>query len=179
MSKKVEIVGANPIVRLFDGEQVTAAVAVWIVDWSVKGRGVAVVLWHNDTVRVLGPDATLAHWLAEDFTRHFPEFADLPWTTPTVEKVPVDARVNLAAGLNVVAGDVIVETSKALDHRQFTTDSFEVGGRHYGLTMVIAPQGIAEVTIAGERIAGRPRISGESERPSSSAFVTAAEVWTR
>jgi hypothetical protein len=37
---------------------------VWQVDWSVRGCGPALVLWHAARVRVLGPDPDLAGWLA-------------------------------------------------------------------------------------------------------------------
>ena len=178
MSKEVEIIGANPIVRLYDGDEVTVAVSVWNVEWSVKGSGDAVVVWHDGAVRILGTDRKLAVWLAEDFTRHFPEFAELPWKDPVVQPWPVLARINLASGMSVAAGDVIVKTAQPLHRRQFQTDEFDLDGKKYGLTMVIAPQGEAEVVIGGRRVPGEPRLSGTPEKPSSSAFLTAAEVWT-
>lgn len=178
MAKDVKIVGANPLVRLFDDGEVTVAAAVWIVDWSVKGRGVAVVLWHDDQVRILGPDTDLSTWLATDFTRHFPEFKDLSWQDPSVEVIPVDVQLNLSAGMTVIAGDVLIKTSNTLDYRQFSTDSFDLDGEKYGLTMVIAPQDDASVMVAGRDVPGEPSKNDDDEAPSSSAYLTAAEVWT-
>jgi hypothetical protein len=178
MSAEVKIIGANPIVRLFDGDEVTAAVSVWTVDWSVKGSGDVVVAWHDGDVQVIGLNTELARWLAEDFTRHFPEFADLPWSDATVLPLPVAIDIDLASGMSVMAGDVAVRTSTTMGCRQFSTDTFDVGGIDFGLTMVIAPQREAAVSVRGLPVPGEPRLSGTAQRPSSSAFLTAAEVWT-
>ncbi len=43
----VILCGANPGVRLFEGDTVTAFASVWTVDWSVRGAGTALVLWHD------------------------------------------------------------------------------------------------------------------------------------
>jgi hypothetical protein len=76
---RVILCGANPGVRLFDGDVVTAYASVWVVDWSSLGSGSAIVLWHADAVRVLTDNPELGHWLERDFTRHFPEADGLPW----------------------------------------------------------------------------------------------------
>lgn len=51
-SRTVVLVGANPGFQLFDGDQVTAYVSAWRVDWSPLGAGTAVIRWEDDEVHV-------------------------------------------------------------------------------------------------------------------------------
>jgi len=175
------LVGANPLVRLFgsDATTVTALASVWVVDWSVRGRGTALVLWHAGEVRALGSDPGLAYWLAQDFTRHFPEAAGLPWPEPVPHEVPVHVDLDLEKGLTATAGDVTVELSGVLDRRVFATDAFDLGGVPHGLSLVLAPVAGAAITVGGAPVEGHVLRSGPPERPSSSAFLAAAEVWRR
>ena len=179
MASQVILVGANPIVRLFDGDAVTAFASVWVVDWSPRGSGTALVLWHRDRVRVLGADPELAAWLADDFTRHFPEAESLAWRRGEVETEPVAVDVDLTDGLRATAADVTVRASGILDRRTFATDSFELDGHPYGLSLVLAPAAEAGIRVAGAELPGDVRLTGTADRPTSSAFVTAAEVWSR
>lgn len=179
MSSEVILVGANPIVRLFDGDTVTVFASVWIVDWSPHGTGTVLVLWHDGRVRVIGENPTLARWVAEDFTRHFPEAAGLDWRTGEIETEPVDATIDLAAGMTVTAAGVAIAASEVLDRRTFATDDFALDGRPHGLSLLLAPVATASVGIGGEPVPGTVRREGSERRPSSSAFLTAAEVWTR
>ncbi|MGH8880367.1 MAG: hypothetical protein ACRD0P_23935, partial [Stackebrandtia sp.] len=179
MSSQVILVGANPIVRLFDGGTVTAFASVWVVDWSVRGSGTALVLWHDDRVRVLGENPALAAWLAEDFTRHFPEAEGLAWDCGAVEAEPVAVDIDLDTGLTVTAADVTVRANVILDRRTFATDSFDLGGRPHGLSLLLAPAAEAEIRLDGKPVPGTVQRGGTDERPSASAFLTAAEVWTR
>lgn len=172
-------VGANPIVRLFDADgAVTAFASVWVADWSTHGSGTALVLWQEGSVRVLGADTGLARWLERDFTRHFPEVAGLPWPEAAVEEVPVDVRLDLDS-LTVRAGEVEVTAEGVLDRRAFATDSFALDGVAHGLSLVLAPVSHGSIRVGGVELPGTVTIEGTPERPSSSAFLTAAEVWTR
>src|ERR1044071_2131582 len=95
----VILAGSNPGVRLTDGDVVTAFASVWTVDWSVRGAGTALVLWHDDRVRAVSADPDLAGWLAQHFVRHFPEVDGLPWPEPEVEAAPVSVGLDLTTGL--------------------------------------------------------------------------------
>ena len=39
MGHELALVGANPTALLWDGDQATAFVSVWQVEWSVEGPG--------------------------------------------------------------------------------------------------------------------------------------------
>lgn len=173
------LVGANPCVRLFDGETDTGFASVWRVDWSVRGRGDALVLWHDGQVRVLGSDPELAYWLADYFTRHFPEVAGLPWPEPRVERADVRIALDLAYGLTAEAGDVTVRMAGVLARRTYATDAFALDGVPHGLSLVVCPVAEAGITVAGRALPGEVKREGTPERPSSSAFLADAEVWSR
>jgi hypothetical protein len=173
------LVGANPGVRLYDGDTLTAYVSVWRVDWSVHGSGTAVVLWRDGQVRVIGEDSGLATWLERDFVRHFPEADGLPWPEPVVETAPVHVDVDLVTGLHATAGDLEVRASDVLDRRTFATNEFALDGVDHGLSLVLAPCGSASVWLGGDPVPGAPEVGGTPDRPSSSAFVAVAEVWSR
>lgn len=174
----VLLVGANPGLLLHDGGERVAFVSVWRVDWSVRGSGAVLILWHGGAVRLLAPDPELAGWLAGGFTRHFPEVAGLPWPEPAYERADVKVRMNLETGMRATAGDVEVELSEVLDRRRAGTDDFDLGGVQHGLSLVYAPCRRAGLTIAGRQVAGEPELGGTPERPSSSAFLAEAEVWS-
>lgn len=171
----VLLCGANPGARLFDGDTVTAFASVWTVDWSVRGAGAALVLWHGGRVRVLGADPELAGWLADYFVRHFPEVDGLPWPAPTVERADVAVGMDLGSGLHATAADVEVAMSGVLDRRTFRTGDFPLDGVPHGLQLLLTPMAEATITVAGQRLPGAPKVSGTS----SSAFLAAAEVWSR
>ena len=173
----IVLVGANPGVLLRAGGEVTAFASVWQVDWSERGTGSAVVLWHAGRVRLLGPDATLSSWLADTFVRHFGEVAGLSWE-PTVEEAAVDLDFGLDRGLTAKAADVAVEASGVLDRRVFTADGLTLGGMRYALTNVYAPCRDARITVGGTPVPGSPEVDESGDRPSSSAFLAVAESWT-
>lgn len=179
-ARRVILAGANPGVRLFDAEgQVTAFASVWMVDWSIQGAGTAVVLWHEGRVRVISADLGLASWLDQYFVRWFPEVKGLDWPAAVPERQPVQVSMDLSDGLSVKAADVGLELSGVLDRQQFATDNFPLGGVSHSLSLVIAPVRSAALTIGGEPVAGTVQVDGPPERPSSSAFLTTAEVWSR
>jgi len=171
--------GANPGVRLLDGDTVTAFASVWSVDWSERGAGNALVLWHDGAVRVLGADTDLASWLASYFVRHFPEVAGLPWPEPVVERADVSIALNLTSGLVARAGAVEVTMSGVLGHRTFATDDFALDGVPHALQLLLAPVSDATITVAGQQLPGAVEVGGTPDRPSSSAFLATAEVWSR
>ncbi|HEX6361138.1 hypothetical protein [Actinophytocola sp.] len=176
---RVILCGANHGVRLYDGDRVTAYASVWVVDWSERGCGNAIVLWHNGVVRLLAENAELGRWLERDFTRHFPEADGLPWPEPTPETVWVNVGLDLARGFSARAGDVEITGSTILDRRAFETDEFVLGGVQHGLRLVLAPIAEATINIGGKRVPGVVTSGGSPERPTSSAFLTTAEVWSR
>ena len=175
--RRVILIGANPGVRLFDGGRLTAYASVWRVDWSPHGRGTALVLWADGAVRVIGDPAGLARWLERSFVRFFPEVDGLSWPEPEVEPAAVHINLDLAHGLRAQAADVEVRVSGVLDRRSFSTDEFDLGGRKHGLSLVIAPCSAASIHRAGLQLPGNPRVDGSPERPSSTCFLTDAEVW--
>lgn len=175
--RSVILAGANPGVRLFDGDTLTAYASVWQVDWSTHGSGTAIVLWHDGVVRVLSSRPDLAEWLESYFTRHFPEVDGLPWPRPTVERRPVGVDIDLERGMRARSGDVAVEMTGVLDRRVSITDEFDLGGQEHSLMNLFVPCADAEIRIRGRRLPGSVTRTGTPERPSSTAFLATAEVW--
>src|SRR5688500_9446731 len=125
-ARRVLLVGANPGVSLFTGERLTAFASVWIVRWSERGSGRAIVVWHDGRVRVLATDRELGYWLSQHFTRNFPEVAGVPWPEPEVRRADVDVTLDLATGLDARARDVRVRMGEVLHRRTFSTDEFDL-----------------------------------------------------
>ncbi|GAA1175032.1 hypothetical protein GCM10009584_15520 [Ornithinimicrobium humiphilum] len=177
-TRKPVLVGANPGLQLFDEDGAcTAYASVWRVDWSPHGTGDALVLWQPDGVTVCSSRRELARWVTEDFTRHFPELDGLPWHDPVYRPWPVLLHLGLADGLVARAGTIEVRASGVLDVRSFTTDTFDLGGSEHSLHLVLGPCAEGSVRVGGRRLPGQITRGGTPERPSSSAFVTEAEVW--
>jgi hypothetical protein len=173
----VVLTGSNPGVLLRDGGTVTAFASVWQVDWSERGAGRAVVLWHDGRVRLLGPDPALSEWLAETFVRHFGEVDGLPWAPVAAERVDVEIDLDLGRGLLAKAGDVTVEVADVLDRRPFAMSGLTFAGVEYALANVYAPCRTARITVGGTAVRGQPEV--DEARPSSSAFLAVTESWTR
>lgn len=179
---RVILCGANPGVRLVDEadhKTVTAFASVWQVDWSERGAGRAIVLWHAGAVRVLTDNPELGAWLEGGFTRHFPEAEGLAWTSPAPELATVTYDIDLAHGLRASAGDVRVALSGVLDRRAFATDEFPLDGVPHGLRLVVLPMAQAQIVVDGRSLPGVVDRGGTDERPQSSAFIATAEVWLR
>lgn len=172
------LVCANPGLLLHDpaGKRVAFA-SFWRVDWSVRGAGRALVVWRGGEVRVLGTDVGLATWLAQDFTRHFPEVRGLPWGEPVVERADVAYDLELGTGLTASAAGVTLNLAEPLDHRRAHTDGFDLAGVPHELSLVYAPCARGTLSIAGERAPGLPKVR-RGERPVSSAFLADAEAWS-
>jgi hypothetical protein len=177
--RDVIVVGANPGISLFDGETVTAYASVWQVDWSPDGAGNVLVLWRRDEVRLIGSNAPLARRLEREFTRFFPEVDGLPWPRPRVERHPVYVDIDLNTGLRAIGGDVVVLLSEVLQRRTFATDEFDLGGVPHSLSLVLGPCAEGRIIERGRGLPGEIQRGGTPEQPSSSAFVTEAEVWKR
>ncbi|GLZ82057.1 hypothetical protein Afil01_68640 [Actinorhabdospora filicis] len=180
----VLLVGANPMIGLKDAEGPTAIASVWVVDWSAHGPGNVLVLWRRGLpVRVLGANLELARWLTEDFTRHFPEFHGLDWTVGGLEETRVTVSLDFD-GLAVTAGDVAIAAGDVLDRRTFATDVFPFGDLVRKLSLVYMPVTRAAIRVGGEELPGGVVLEGGADdlpgtqRISSSAFLTAAEVWS-
>lgn len=171
------LTGANPGVLLRSAGTVTAFASVWQVDWSARGAGRAVVLWHDGRVRLLGPDPDLAEWLTDTFVRHFGEVDGLPWAPGPVERTEVELDLDLGRGMVARAGDVTVELDGVLDRRVFAMDGLQLGGVTYALSNVYAPCRTARVTVAGAVVPGEPEV--DPDGPSSTAFLAVNESWTR
>jgi hypothetical protein len=169
--------GANPAVSLFTPDQPDVPVAfacVWRVDWSTHGPGEALLLCYDGAPRLVTPAPDLGRWLANDFTRHFPELEGLAWSEPVVTVAPVRIESDPAEGVRAEGADIRMEITGPLDRRAYTTDSFP--GNGFGLSNVYAPCRDGAVWLAGQRIPGAPLVT-EAPRISSTAFLADAEVW--
>ncbi|MER7596770.1 hypothetical protein [Streptomyces hydrogenans] len=176
--RKPILVGANPGLQLFDGAgSCTAYVSTWQVEWSTHGAGNAFVLWRPDGVRAVGEDPHLTLWLAEHFVRHFPELDGLPWSAPRFHRSAVQVRLDLASGLRAWGGGIDVSMAEVLDRRAFATDRFPLAGVDHSLSLVFGPCGRARARVDGRVQPGGISRGGTPNRPSSSAFLAAAEVW--
>ncbi|WP_223205769.1 hypothetical protein [Streptomyces xanthii] len=176
--RKPILVGANPGLQLFDGSGAcTAYLSTWQVDWSTHGAGNAFVLWRPDGVRAVGEDPELTLWLADHFVRHFPELDGLPWPAPRFRQAAVRVRLDLASGLWAGGGGIEVSMGDVLDRRAFATDGFPLAGVEHSLSLVTGPCGRARVRVDGRLQPGEISRGGSPGRPSSSAFLAAAEVW--
>ncbi|HLU44814.1 MAG TPA: hypothetical protein VKZ67_07355 [Natronosporangium sp.] len=179
----VRLIGANPGLRVFadDGEgELLGYASVWRVDWSPYGTGPAVVTWYDQRPRVISPSAELGRWLADEFTRHFPEVRGLPWPEPEVTVAPVTLEQDLSHGVRAVAANVEVEITDPLDRRLVRVDDFDLGGTPYQLSTVLMPCRRGVIRIDGTPLPGAPRLRNldSPELPvSSSAFLADAEVW--
>ncbi|MDI1461191.1 hypothetical protein QEZ54_09455 [Catellatospora sp. KI3] len=175
----VRLMGANPGLTLFDESGArTAFASVWRVDWSERGSGSALVVWHDGAVRVVTEDAPLGEWLAADFTRHFPEVSGLPWPAPAVVRAPVELDYDLSAGVRARAAGATVEITGPLDRRLIQAPGFDLGGVPHLLSTVYIPCAEGVLTLDGAAVAGTPRVTREP-RVSSTAFLADAEVWCR
>lgn len=176
--RKPVLVGSNPGIQLFDAAGAcTAYASIWRVDWSTHGSGEALVLWTPRGVTVASKDTRLARWLWEDYTSLFPELEGLPTPAPHFLRQQVHIDLDLASGLVARAGSVTVRLARVLDHRWVDVPEFTLGDRSESLNFAFAPCGQGTITVAGHRLPGQIEVGGTPERPSTSAFLSEAEVW--
>jgi len=162
----VLLFGANPGLTLAGGGRTVAFASAWRVDWSVRGPGTALVLWHDGRVRVLTEAPELGRWLAEAFVRHFPEVEGLPWPEPEVSLAAVRLELDHAAGLRASAGDVELEITGAGPPRAITVERFPGNGLR--LSNVYIPCRTGRLRLGGAEVAAA----------SADAFLADAEVWS-
>lgn len=179
MGHELAFVGANPAALLWEGDQATAFVSVWQVDWSIEGSGGALVLCRPGELRVLCDPPLLGRWLFDTFLTHSSELGqfDLP-ARPTVEKASVRIDLDLTAGLHASAGDVSVRITGILDRRRTLDSGLRLGGIPWSLSQVYMPCRSARIEAGGAVVPGVPRIQ-DSPQVGSSAFLAVAETWAR
>lgn len=162
----VRLIGANPGMTVHADGRLRAFVSAWRADWSERGPGHALVLWHEGHTRVLGPTPDLGRWLAAEFTRHFPEVRAEHWPDPEPTITPMTWDQNLATGLTASAADVTVTITGPQDRRLVHDDAFDLGGVAHLLTTVYMPCATGTLTIAGTPIVGQTH-----------QYLADAEVW--
>ena len=155
-----------PSALLWDGDQATAFVSVWQVDWSIEGSGGALVLCRPGELRVLCDPPLLGRWLFDNFVTHFRELAhfDFP-ARPTVEKAAVRIDLDLTAGLHASAGDVSVRITGILDRRRTLDSGLRLGGS------LVAVAGLHALPVGPDRSRRRRRArrAPHPRRPARSA----------
>jgi hypothetical protein len=180
MGRDLAFVGASPSALLWDGDRASAFVSVWQVDWSSEGPGGAVVLAREGELRILCDPPLVGRWLFDTFVSHMSElnhFEKLP-ARPHVEQAPVKIEVDLVSGLTASAADVTVRISGILDRRRQLENGLRLGGVPYSLSHVVAPCRSARIEVARSVVPGSPRVE-DRDPVSSSARLTAAEIWAR
>ena len=179
MGHELVFVGANPAALLWDGDQATAFVSVWQVDWSQEGSGGAIVLCRPGELRVLCDPPLLGRWLFDTFVSHSRELHHLERPArPTVERTPVKIDLDLTAGLRASAGDVSVHITGVLDRRRVLDQGLRLGGVPWSLCNVYAPCRSARIEAGHAVVPGVPRIK-DGPPVGSSAFLAVAETWAR
>jgi hypothetical protein len=176
-ARRILLVGANPCVTLFDGEERTTFVSVWRVDWSPRGSGTAAIVWMDGAVRVYGANRALGAWLERTIVRWTPEALALDWSEPRFVETDVMVSTDLASGMSALSPGLAVLLRSPLDLRPFETDDFVLDARPHSLRLALAPMRNAVVRVDGRTRSGRVDVAGPASRPTSSAFVADAEVW--
>jgi hypothetical protein len=179
MGTDLAFVGANPAALLWEGQEATAFVSVWRVDWSPEGSGGALVICRPGELRVLCDTPLLGRWLYDNFVVHSSELDhfDRP-ARPTVERAEVRVDLDLAAGLSASAADVTVHITGILDRRRTLDSGLRLGGIPWSLSRVYAPCRSARIEAGKAVVPGLPRIQDRAP-VGSSAWLTVAETWAR
>ncbi|WP_412539011.1 hypothetical protein R8Z50_24555 [Longispora sp. K20-0274] len=164
----VRLICANPCLMLTVDDERVAFVSAWRVDWSERGAGNALVLWHAGRPRVIAPDAELGRWLAEDFVRHFTETKGLPWADLEVTVAPVTFHLDLATGLRAAGADVEVTIGGPTGMALQGVEAYPLGDVSNALTLVYVPCSSGTLSVGGAGVTGDV----------AAAFLTDAEVWS-
>jgi hypothetical protein len=168
--------GANPCVTLYDDGRATAYASVWRVDWSLRGRGAALVLGTREQIRIIGPDAALGAWLGTEFNRHLTRVSDgISWSEPTYTVAQVEFHLDLAEGLRATADDVSVAITGPIERYLTRNDEYDLGGTPNILSTVWIPCRYGAISVGGIQLPGSARV--DLAKPMSSAFIADAEVW--
>jgi hypothetical protein len=172
----LRLMGANPCVTLYDGERVTAYASAWRVDWSVRGRGHALVLGTPDRIRIICTDAELGGWLGAEFNRHMTGVsAGIMWSEPELTVGPVQFELDLATGFSASADDVMVEITGPLERYLTRNDRYQLGENQNILSTVWIPCRTGSISVGGIPLAGAIKV--DATKPMSTAFIADAEVW--
>lgn len=116
---------------------------------------------------MVATDVELGRWLAQEFTRHFPEVQGLDWPEPAVEAGDVVLELDLARGMTAWAADITVTLRNPGEPRLFTTDAFELGGVRHSLSTVVAQCSQGSVELGSVPLNGVVK-----------GFLADAEVWS-
>lgn len=175
----IVLIGGNPGLLLHSEDGPTAAASLWTVDWSIWGSGVVLMAVDRSGWRTVGTDEHLARILLERFNLHFPEFSTFA-DDRRVQHVDaeVEIRSDLRSGLQALGGGIELRLADVKDRRQFSDPAFPLGELTMSLANVYLPCGMGELTIDGERIAGRPQCVQQDGRWTSSGYLAVAEVWS-
>ncbi|WP_129668897.1 hypothetical protein [Phytoactinopolyspora endophytica] len=181
----VEFIGANPNVTLFRGPAKAGFVSLWEAEWSVRGPGVAVLAWidGDPQVRLLTPEFGLGTWLADTFSRHFPELSDLPEIGEPVECEVREWRVTSDHVRARVTGEdgsrVAVSIGQPFAARPGHVVDWELGDARWTLTNLQTFCMDATLEVDDARVLGRAVVNEDGDRPISTAFIATHETWTR
>ncbi|NED99031.1 hypothetical protein [Phytoactinopolyspora halotolerans] len=181
----VEFIGANPNVTLLRGQDRAGFVSLWEAEWSIRGPGVAVLAWTDgeEQVRLLTPEFALGSWLAETFSRHFPELSGLPDIGEPVEcevrewRITADyvrARVTAEDGSRVA-----VSIGQPFASRPGQVSDWELGDACWTMTNLLTFCTDATLEVDDARVFGRATVNEDDEQPTSTAFIATHETWTR
>lgn len=134
----LRLVGANPCVTLYGGDQATAyAFGVWT---GRSGSGHALVLATRERIRIIGPDSDLGSWLGSEFNRHIRSVsAGIRWSEPELTVAPVRFDLDLAMGFRASADDVTVEITDPIERYLTRNDEYDLGGTPNLLSTVWIP----------------------------------------
>jgi hypothetical protein len=179
MGHELVFVGANAAALLWDGDDATAFVSVWQVDWSTEGSGGGILLCRPGELRLLCDTPLLGRWLFDTFVTHFRELEHFERPArPTVERANVKIDLDLVSGLSASAADVSVHITGVLDRRRILDSGLRLGNVPWSLCNVYAPCRSARIEAGHAMVPGVPRIQ---DRPQvgSSAFLAVAETWAR
>ncbi len=172
----LRLMGANPCVTLYEGGRATAYASVWRVDWSLRGKGHALVLGTPERVRIIGPNRDLGASLGAEFNRHIRGVsAGIAWREPEFSLAPVRFELDLETGLRAAAGDVAVEITGPIERYLTRKNDYDLGGTLNILSTVWIPCREGAISVGGNRMAGAIRL--DEAQPISSAFIADAEVW--
>lgn len=172
----LRLMGANPCVTLYDAGRATAYASVWRVDWSLRGKGHALVLGTPGRVRIIGTDVELGAWLGAEFNRHVKSVsAGIAWSEPEFTVAPVRFALDLEKGFRASADDVEVVISGPIERYLTRKDDYDLGGTPNILSTVWIPCREGSISVGGTPLPGAIRV--DAALPMSSAFIAEAEVW--
>jgi hypothetical protein len=174
--------GAAPGVRLFVGDETTAWVGIYQVDWSIRGAGSVFALWRDAHLRVLGTNADLSEWMIEAFMAPMNRSAALggvAWSSVAYELAEMEVEIDLDTGARVRAGDVEMQLMEPLDRQLVHRDPYALDGSPHRMSFVNLPCARGRIAVAGVELPGLPRLwTDDQGRLRSTAQLAVAEAWS-